>query len=253
MNRSIHMPDGIHEVPRRDVIAFVSYAAQHLGTMAPECITRGGAYVRKGLLDAVIFLCDEDRVVEVRRVGKTRKADIVSWLVRHAPGYRLTGLDGEDVVPGWAASDDLTNEDSIKMLDIIKRRRNLSEPTGEPFEAAFSQGELVARGWTVSMIERHIGNPNSVIRTGQGVAYNYDTRRVYAAEGTPQFQRDLLALEAVRTNGVEYLTKLPCYIPDLMFAALSGLSKTEADAQRANAYGGLAYQVYRLTRPVAAP
>ena len=113
------------------------------------------------------------------------------------------------------------------------RRRNLQTPTGEAFKEAFTQTEILERGWTLSMIRRHLGPPNTVARIGAYDAYQFDRRRVYAAEGSPALQMDLLALEDIRLIGHRWLSKYTAYIPAMMRAVLEGradLADTDQEA-----------------------
>ena len=103
-------------------------------------------------------------------------------------------------------------------MDYFNRKRNVQEPSGEPYELAFTQTEITERGWTVSMIRRHLGKPNAV--TCCPTTYQYDRRRVYAAEGTPAVQFDLLATEDVRLIGPKWLHHYAAYIPNILKAAL---------------------------------
>ena len=111
------------------------------------------------------------------------------------------------------------------------RKRNIEEGTGEPYERAFNQTELLKRGWTVSMIRRHLGQPNAV--TCCPHTYHYDRRRVYAAEATPALQFDLLALEDVRLLGTRWLTHYRAYIPNIMRASLLARAARETDPKLA--------------------
>jgi hypothetical protein len=111
------------------------------------------------------------------------------------------------------------------MTIVIPRHRNLEPPSGVPYEQAFTQTELLDRGWTVSMIRRHLGKPNAVIRAGFA-KYQFDTRTVYKAEATPTFQLDLLSTSDVRDVGPRWLRYLKSYVPAMMSAALEGKAET---------------------------
>lgn len=111
------------------------------------------------------------------------------------------------------------------------RKRNIQEGTGEPYDLAFTQTEILERGWTVSMVRRHLGQPNAVICCP--LTYQYDRRRVYAAEATPALQFDLLALEDVRLLGTRWLTHYRAYIPNIMRASLLTRAARETDPKMA--------------------
>lgn len=109
-------------------------------------------------------------------------------------------------------------------MDFL-RKRNIQEGTGEPYNAAFTQTEILERGWTISMIRRHLGQPNNVVCCP--TTYQFDRRRVYAAEATPAVQFDLLATEDVRLLGTKRLSKMAAYIPNIMRASLLTLAENE--------------------------
>ena len=117
----------------------------------------------------------------------------------------------------------------------IPRRRNLERATGLPYEKAFTKTELMERGWTDSMIRRHLGAPNAVLFTGFA-KYQYDTRTVYKAEATPAVQMDLLATEDVRIMGPRWLSHYRAYIPAMMKAALAGRAERADSPEEAAAY-----------------
>ena len=122
-------------------------------------------------------------------------------------------------------------------MDFL-RKRNLQEATGEPYDHAFTQTEILERGWTVSMVRRHLGNPNAVICCP--TTYQFDRRRVYAAEATPAVQFDLLATEDVRLLGPKWLTRYAAYIPNILRASLQNAAENEENPQMAAQYRALA-------------
>lgn len=117
----------------------------------------------------------------------------------------------------------------------LPRHRNLEQATGQPYDKAFSKTELHGRGWTSSMIRRHLGAPNAVV--GSGFAkYQYDARTVYKTEATVRFQLDLLALEDVRWLGLNRLGSYRCYIPAMMRAALKVKAEKADDPEEAEVF-----------------
>lgn len=121
------------------------------------------------------------------------------------------------------------------------RKRNLQAASGEPYDRAFTQTEILERGWTVSMIRRHLGQPNAVICCP--VTYQYDRRRVYASEATPALQFDLLATEDVRLLGPRWLTRYAAYVPNIMRASLLTKAESSEIAAEAAYCRALAHQL----------
>ena len=117
------------------------------------------------------------------------------------------------------------------MLEI-PRCRNLETPTGAEYETAFCKTELLDRGWTHSMIKRHLGPPDDVLRISYA-KYQYDRRRVYAAEATPSVQFDLLATADVRFCGPTWLRQLAAYVPNIMRASLQTRAENSTDPGQA--------------------
>lgn len=126
-------------------------------------------------------------------------------------------------------------------MDYFNRKRNVQEPTGEPYSLAFTQTEVLERGWTVSMVRRHLGQPNAVLHCP--LTYHYDRRRVYAAEATPAVQFDLLATEDVRLLGPRWLDRYAAYIPNILKASLLTRAENSEKPEEVAFYRKLASQL----------
>lgn len=115
-------------------------------------------------------------------------------------------------------------------MNCFNRKRNTQTPTGEPYELAFTQTEVIERGWTVSMVRRHLGKPNAVLH--YPLTYQFDRRRVYAAEATPGVQFDLLATEDVHLLGLRWLSRYAAYVLKIQRASLlTRAARTEDKAE----------------------
>ena len=115
-------------------------------------------------------------------------------------------------------------------MDYFNRKRNFQEATGEPYSQAFTQTEILERGWTISMVRRHIGPPNEIFSYPK--TYHFDRRRIYAAEATPAVQFDLLATEDVRLIGPHWLRQYAAYIPNILRASLlTRAERTEDESE----------------------
>lgn len=136
-----------------------------------------------------------------------------------------------------------------KRMDYFNRRRNIQAASGEPYDYAFTQTEILERGWTVSMIRRHLGKPNAVVQCP--LKYQYDRRRVYATEATPALQFDLLATEDIRLCGPRWLNRFAAYIPGIMKASL--LTRAGREAELGNGVLAAEFTALAHSLPPAMP
>ena len=111
------------------------------------------------------------------------------------------------------------------LLELIQRKQNHRIRTGGNYEETHNQEELTERGWTRSMIERYLGNPEDVTPNKfGGRIYHYSLLRVLEAECGVAFQFELLSLATVRELGIARLAHLECYHPRIARTDMHDLS-----------------------------
>src|SRR5579859_7878074 len=76
-------------------------------------------------------------------------------------------------------------------------------------KATLLKQDLIARGWTRSLIERFLGEPDDMPhRYGGGHLCIYDEDRVLAAEASPEWQRSLYRIQSRKENPAQTIDLL---------------------------------------------